>query len=78
MGGLGLGCEWLAGLVWEGLSCVGFIFKIVEIMAASSNNGCGRVLGLLRMGRNRVGLSLAVHFDFFLFFPCQIFLSVDR
>ena len=55
LGGLGLGCEWLAGLVWEGLGCVGFVYKIVEIMAASSNNGGGRVVGLLCMGRNRAG-----------------------
>ena len=26
-----LGCEWLAGLVWEGLGGVGFVYKIVEI-----------------------------------------------
>ena len=77
LGGLGLGCEWLAGLVvWEGLGCVGFVYKIVEITAASSNNGGSRVVGLLCMGRNRAGSNLAVHFDFF--FPCQIFLSVDR
>ena len=68
----GLGCEWLAGLVWEGLGCVGFVYKIVEI---SSNNGGGRVLGLLCMGRNRAGSNLAVHFDYF---PYRIFLSVDR
>ena len=56
--------------VWEGLAmgCVGFIYKIVEITAASSNNGCGRVLGLLCMGRNRAGSNLAVHFDFFFIF----------
>ena len=77
LGGLGLGCEWLAGLVWEGLGCVGFVYKIVEITAGSSNNGGGRVLGLLCMGRNRADSNLAVHFDFFLFFPCRIFLS-DR
>ena len=47
LGGLGLGCEWLAGLVWEGLGCVGFVYKIVEITAASSNDVCGQVLGLL-------------------------------
>ena len=78
LGGLGLGCEWLAGLVWEGLGCVGFVYKIVEITAASSNNGGGRVVGLLSMGRNRAGSNLAVLFDFFLFFPCRFFLSVDR
>ena len=71
LGGLGLGCEWLAGLVWEGLDCVGFV---VEITAASSNNGCGRVLGLVCMGRNRVGSNLAIHFDFFhFFFPVEFF-----
>ena len=77
----GLGCEWvwLAGLVWEGLDCVGFDYKTVEITAASSNIVCGRVPGLLCMGRYRAGSNLAVHFDFFLFFPCRIiFLSVDR
>ena len=63
----GLGCEWLAGLVWEGLGCVGFVYKIVEIMAVNSDNGGGRVLGLLCVERNGVGSNLAVHFD--LFFP---------
>ena len=33
-----MGYEWFAGLVWEGLSCVGFVYRIVEIMAASSDN----------------------------------------
>ena len=65
LGGLGLGCEWLAGLVWEGLGCVGLIYKIVEITAAGSNNGGGRVVGLSCMGWNRAGSNLAVHFDFF-------------
>ena len=74
LGGLGLGCEWLAGLVWEGLGCVGFVYKIVEITAASSsNNGCGRVLRLLCMGQYRAGSNLAVHFDFFLFFSLSNF-----
>ena len=41
LGGLGLGCEWLVGLMWERLSCVGFVYKIVEITAASSINGGG-------------------------------------
>ena len=49
---------------------------MVEITAASSNNGGGRVVGLSCMGRNRAGSNLAVHFDFF--FPCRIFLNVDR
>ena len=60
LGGLGLGCEWLAGLVWEGLGCVGFVYKIVEITAVGSNNGGGRVIGLLCMGRNGAGSNLAV------------------
>ena len=47
------------------MGCVGFVYEIVEIMAASSNNGGGRVVGLLCMGRNRAGSNLAVHFDFF-------------
>ena len=34
--------------MWEG---VGFVYKIVEITGASSNNGGGRELGLLCMGR---------------------------
>ena len=67
LGGLGLGYEWLAGLVWEGLDCVGFVYKIVEITTASSNDGGGRVVGLLCMGRNRVGSNLAVHFDYYFF-----------
>ena len=67
---LGLGREWLAGLglVWEWLGCVGFIYKIVEITTASSNNVCGRVLGLLCMGRYTAGSNLAVYLTFFLFF----------
>ena len=69
LGGLGLVYEWLAGLVWEGLGCVRFVHKIVEITAASSNNGGGRVVGLLCIGRNRAGSNLAVHFDFF--FPVK-------
>ena len=73
LGGLGLGCEWLAGLVWEGLGCVGFVYKIVEITAVGSNNGGGRVVGLLCMGRNGAGSNLAVHFDFFLFFSLSNF-----
>ena len=57
-----------------GLGCVGFVYKIVEITAASSNNnGGGRVLGLLCMGQNRAGSNLAIHFDFFLFFSLSNF-----
>ena len=73
LGGLGLGCEWLAGLVWEGLGCVGFVYKIVEITAIGSNKGGGRVVGLLCMGRNGAGSNLAVYFDFFLFFSLSNF-----
>ena len=63
-----------AGLVWEGLGCVGFVYKIVEITAAGSNSGGGRVVGLfICMGRNRMGSNLAVHFDFFLFFSLSNF-----
>ena len=72
LGDLGLGCEWLAGF-----NSVGgrgwFVYKIVEITAASSNNGGGRVVGLLCMGRYRAGSNLAVHFDFFLFFSLSNF-----
>ena len=53
-------------LCYEGLDYVGFVYKIVEIIAASSDNGGGPVLGLLCMGRNRAGSNLAVHFDSFL------------
>ena len=53
--------------MWEGLGCVGFVYKIVEITTASSNNSGGRVVGLLCMGQNRAGSNLAVHFDFFFF-----------
>ena len=59
-----------------GLCRARFVYKIpvVEITAASSNNGCGRVLGLLCMGWNRAGSNLAIHFDFFLFFfPVKFF-----
>ena len=57
MGGAGIGCEWLA--------CLGFVCKIVEIAAASSDNRGGRVLGLLCVEQNGAGSNLAVHFDFF-------------
>ena len=48
-----------------GLGCVGFVYKIVEITAASSDNGGGRVVGLLCMRRNRAGSNLAVHLEKF-------------
>ena len=48
--------------MWEGLGSVGFVYKVVEITAASSNNGGGRVVGLLYMGRHRADSNLAVHF----------------
>ena len=57
--------------------CLGFVYKIVEITVAGSNNGGGGVVGLLCMGWNRACSNLTVHFDLFLFFPCRIFLSVD-
>ena len=63
--GLGLGCEWLAGLAWEGPGCVVFVYKIVEITAISSNIGGGRVLGLLCVEWNKADSDLAVHFHFF-------------
>ena len=62
MAGLGLGCEWLTGLVCEGLGCVDFVYKIVEIIAACSDNS-GRVL--LCVERHAAGSNLAVQFDFF-------------
>ena len=57
--------------MWEGLGCVGFVYKslIVEIMAAASDNGGGRVLGLLRVERHGAGSNLAVYVHFF---SCQI------
>ena len=64
--------------MWEGLGCIGFVYKIIEITTASSNDSGGRVVGFLCMGRNRAGSNLAVHFDFFFFFRCRIFLSIDR
>ena len=74
LGSLGMGCKWLAGLVWEGLGCVGFAYKIVEIIVVSSDNGGGRVLGLLCVKQNGAGSNLAVHFDFF--FPVESFGSL--
>ena len=73
LGDLGLGCEWLAGLVWEGLGCVGFVYKIVEITAASSNNGGGRVLEFLCMGRNRAGFESCCALRLFSFFSLSNF-----
>ena len=52
-----------------------FDYKIVEITAASSNIVCGRVLGLLCMGRYRAGSNLAVHFDFFPFLSLSNYFS---
>ena len=65
--------EWLAGLFWERLGCVGFVYKIVEITAASSDNGGGRALGLLCVEVNGAcsNLAIVVHFEFF--FPCRFF-----
>ena len=62
--------------MWEGLGCVGFVYKIVEITAASSNNGGGEWLGsYICMG----GMEWVQIFPYTLiFFPCRIFLSVDR
>ena len=57
--------------MWEGLDYVGIVYKIVEIIAASSDNGGGPVLGFLCMGWNRAGSILAVHFDSFL--PVEFF-----
>ena len=37
LGGLGLGYEWLAGLVWEGLGCVGFVYKKVGLLCVEWN-----------------------------------------
>ena len=64
--------------MWEGLGCVGFVYEIVEITAASSNNGGGRVLGLLCMGQNRVGFESCRTLRLFSFFPYRIFLRVDK
>ena len=50
---------------WEGLGHVGFVYKIVEITAVRSDNGGGRVLGLLCVEWNVAGSNLAAHFDFF-------------
>ena len=40
LGGLGLDCEWLAGLVWErlDLDCIDFVYKTDEIMV--NGGGC--------------------------------------
>ena len=70
-----MGCEWLAGLVREGLSCVGFVHKIVEITAASSNNGGGQVLGLLCVGWNRLEWVQILLYTLF-FSLVEFFLSV--
>ena len=43
---------------------------VVEITAINSDNGGGRVLGLLCVEWNRAGSNLAIHFHFF---PCRIF-----
>ena len=45
--------------------CAGFVYKIVEIVAASSDSGGGQVLGLLCVERHGAGSNLAVHLNFF-------------
>ena len=55
--------------MWEGLDCVGFVYKIVEITAASSDNSGGRVLGLLWDGMERVQILLYT----LTFFPVEFF-----
>ena len=45
-----------------GLGCVGFVYKIVEITAASSNNGGGRVLGLLCVEADKCNFPHDAHF----------------
>ena len=60
--------------MWEGLGCVGFVYKIIEITAVSNNIGGGRVLGLLCVEWNRADSDL-VHFHFF-FVPVKLFLSL--
>ena len=59
LGGQGLGCEW-------------FMYKIVEISAASGNNGGGRVLGFMCVEQNGTSSNLAVYFD--VFYPVEFFL----
>ena len=54
-----------AGLVWEGLGCVGFVYYF-----NGDSGGCW-VHGFL-CKQNRAGSNLAVHIDFF---PCRIFFS---
>ena len=63
----------------EGLGCVGFVYKIVEITAASNDDRGGRVLGLLCVGWNRAGSNLGIHFDFFFLSKCwQLAFALDR
>ena len=59
------GLQTLAGLVSR---------VVYEITRAISNNGGGRVLGLLCVEQNEVDSNLAPHFDFF---PCPIFSSLS-
>ena len=57
-------CEWLAGLVWEGMGGLGMD---CEWLAGLSIHG---LYGWEGLGFG-VGSNLAVHFDFFI--PCRIF-----
>ena len=57
--------------VSEGAGLCRFVYKIVEIMVASSDSGGGRVLGLLCVEQHGESRNLAAHFYFI--FPCQIF-----
>ena len=69
---------------WEGLgsqrmrvSLLGFVYKIGEIIVASSDNSGVEVVRLLCVGQNVAGSNFALYFDFY-FPPLEIFLSSYR
>ena len=58
--------------MWIGQVLGGF-GSYVYLIKIPLEYSCDKYSNLIGPGSN-----LAVHFDFFLFFPCRIFLSVDR
>ena len=48
----GAGLRMVSRVSVGGMGCVGFVYKIVEMTAASNDNSNGQVLGLLCMERN--------------------------
>ena len=63
-GGLGMGCQWLAGLVSPGIVWGGAArLHVGGIMIGSSDNSGGVVVGILVCGTECSGFNIAFCFD---------------